>query len=105
MAHKFSCAKNRCESVSLSNGLCRKLEPNFDFVSVRIGEEHVRLPRRKFPTVEDPSSRALDGVRRLVDVARVCQAKSEVLDATRLTYVLGSFLEHENVACPRRLCL
>jgi len=65
----------------LSDGVRRKLVPHFDLVSIGIRKEHIRLARTELSAMDDLAARALDCRGRPVDVPRISEPKTEVLDA------------------------
>src|SRR2546427_1196392 len=92
-------------AVALSDGISRQLVPHLDLVPVRIRKEHVRLSGDEFAAMLDLATRALDSERGLVDVARVSEPETEVLDAARLSDAVSAFLKDEDVARAWRLRL
>src|ERR1700738_3440356 len=92
-------------SISLSRGIHRQLVPHFDLVSIGIGKEHVRLAGTELSAMEDLSARSLNCRGGAVDVPRIGELKTEMLDAARSPDILRSLLEHENVVRSRSLGL
>src|SRR5437868_11565035 len=91
--------------ISLGDSIGRELVPNLDLVAVGVTEEHVRLARHELSAMLDRATGFLDGVSSLVYITGVGQTEPEMLDASRLSNVVGAFLEDEDVARPRSLCL
>src|SRR5438876_4436522 len=101
----MSCSVAVAVPVALPDSIGRQLVPHLDLVPVGIRKEHVRLSRDEFAAMLDLATRALDGERGLVDVARVGEPETEVLDAARLSNAVSTFLEDEDVARAWRLRL
>jgi hypothetical protein len=73
----------------------RELVPELDLVTVRVGEEDVRLSRAELAPAKYATACLLHGSDRRIDVRGVDEAKAELRDPAALAHMLAAFLEHE----------
>jgi hypothetical protein len=72
------------------SGLVFSLEPDLNFVAIRVGDVSVGEAGSELATTEQPSSGAFDLGDSTVDVARVYKSKAEMRDAATVTAVAAS---------------
>ena len=76
---------------------CGSLEPNLNFVTIRVGDVSVGEAGSELATTEQASSGALDFGDRRVDVARVHESETEMCDAPTETGGVGILDKGDNV--------
>jgi hypothetical protein len=90
-------------SVSWVSSPVDSLEPDLNFIAIRISHVRVREARSKLATTEKASPCAFDLGNSTVDVARIHEPKSEMCDTASETGRAGVLGEREDIVPPSRL--
>jgi len=73
------------------------LKPDFDLVTIRVGDVRERKPRSKLALAKQSATGALNFGDGQGNVLRLLQAKSEVIDSTLIARVVGLPLERKHI--------